>query len=401
VRVRLGRVISDELIRSSGNTSLKAADVRGFCFIGRRRVRTNGSFLMRNMENRVDGMQRTCGAPVFVMFLAFAFAANLGAQTPADAPHGEAQSQTVPATAQGQADDYAIGPDDVLNVYILDVPELSREYRVSSTGTVTVPLLSNPLTAQGLTLSQFSDRLTQELKAAGLVSDPHVVTSVGQSRLHTVAITGAVKRPQIYTVFSQTTLLDVLSQAEGLESDAGNTAVVHRGDVATHALGLDSGKALTAEQLEAARTVSVDLKRLLDGVEPKLNLDVYPGDRITVPRAGVVYVVGAVNKPGGFTMAATSRGITVLQALALAEDTKSTALRDKSLIIRRDPQSPEGRAQIPVDLKKILGGKSPDPSLQAEDILFVPDSSGKRALHRGLESILQVTSGVVIYSSRF
>jgi polysaccharide export outer membrane protein len=285
-------------------------------------------------------------------------------------------------------------------VYILDVPELSREYRVSSTGTVAVPLLSNPLTAQGLTLAQFSDRLTKELKTAGLVSDPHVVTSVGQSRLHTVAITGAVKRPQIYAVFSQTTLLDVLSQAEGLESDAGNTAIVHRGDIATHALGLDSGKA-TAEQLEAARTVSVDLKRLLEGVEPKLNLEVYPGDRITVPRAGVVYVVGAVNKPGGFTMAATTRGITVLQALALAEDTKSTAQRDKSLIIRKDPQSPEGRAQIPVDLKKILRGQNPDPSLQAEDILFVPDSSGKRALHRGLESILQVTSGVVIYSSRF
>ena len=137
VRVRLGRVISDELIRSSGNISLKAADVRGFCLLGRRRVRTDVSFLMRHMENRVDGMQRTCGAPVFVMFLAFAFAANLRAQTPTEAAHGEAQSQTVPATAQGQADDYAIGPDDVLNVYILDVAELSREYRVSSAGTVT------------------------------------------------------------------------------------------------------------------------------------------------------------------------------------------------------------------------------------------------------------------------
>jgi polysaccharide export outer membrane protein len=356
---------------------------------------------MRKSKSRVDGTQRICWAPVFVMVLAVAFTANVGAQTPTNAPQGEAQSQTVPATPPGQADDYVIGPDDVLNVYILDVPELSREYRVSNTGTVTVPLLSNPLTAQGLTLVQFSDRLTKELKTAGLVSDPHVTTSVGQSRLHTVAITGAVKKPQIYTVFSQTTLLDVLSQAEGLESDAGNTAVVHRGDIATHALGLDSDKALTAEQLEAARTVSVDLKRLLEGVEPKLNLEVYPGDRITVPRAGVVYVVGAVNKPGGFTMAATTRGITVLQALALAEDTKSTAQRDKSLIIRKDSQSPEGRAQIPVDLKKILRGQSPDPSLQAEDILFVPDSSGKRALHRGLESILQVTSGVVVYSSRF
>jgi polysaccharide export outer membrane protein len=367
------------------------------------RLGVYGSSPMRKSEYRVDGTLPVCRLSALVMYLAAAFATNLGAQTPkpVDTPLGEGQSQTATATPQGQTDEYLIGSDDVLNVSILDVPELSREYRVSSTGKVTLPLLSNSLTAAGLTLSQFSELLTKQLKIAGLVSDPHVITSVNQSRLHTVAITGAVKRPQIYPVFSQTTLLDVLSQAEGLASDAGNTAIVQRGDVATHVLGLDSGKAPTAEQLEAAHTVTVDLKRLLEGVDTKINVNVYPGDRITVPRAGVVYVVGAVNKPGGFTMTPSSRGITVLQALALAEDTKSTAQKDKSLIIRSDSQSPEGRTQIPVDLKKILRGKSPDPSLQAEDILFVPDSSGKRALNRGIESILQVTSGVVIYSSRF
>src|SRR5450631_3034409 len=128
------------------------------------------------------------------------------------------------------AEDYIIGPDDLLNIYVLDVPELSRDYRVSATGTITVPVLANPLNAAGLTLAQFSTLLSQDLKSQGLVSDPHITMSVDQSSLHSVAITGAVKRPQIYPVLSRTTLLDMLSQAEGLAEDAGGTAIVRRGD---------------------------------------------------------------------------------------------------------------------------------------------------------------------------
>ena len=313
---------------------------------------------------------------------------------------GQNGAQPVPAVPPGQLDGYLIGPDDVLNVYIMDVPELSREYRVESNGSVTIPMLSKPLSAAGLTLSQFSDLLSRELKTAGLVTDPHITTSVTQSRLHAVAITGAVKKPQVYPVFTHTTLLDLLSEAEGLSDDAGNTAIVRRGDVAIHTLGLDS-KSSALGQSDPAASVTVDLKQLLESGDARSNVDVYPGDRVTVTRAAIIYVVGAVNKPGGFAMRASSHGMTVLQAIALAEDTKGTAKRDQSLIIRNDAQSPEGRKQIPVDLKKILSGKSSDPVLQAEDILFVPDSTGKRALHRGLESVLQAVTGMTIYSARF
>jgi polysaccharide export outer membrane protein len=297
-------------------------------------------------------------------------------------------------------DDYLIGEDDLLNVYILDVPELSREYRVSSTGRVEIPLLKDPLLAAGMTLSQFSEELSKELKSAGLVSDPHVNTSVNQSRLHAVAITGAVKRPQIYALLSETTLLDILSQAEGLADDAGNAAIVSRGDIGMHALSLKN-KASTQGPAETTRTTSVDLKRLFESGDAGLNIAIYPGDRVTIPRAGVIYVVGAVNKPGGFTMRASSHGMTVLQAVALAENAKTTAHQDQTMIIRNDSRAPEGRKQIPINLKKILQGKAPDPTLEAEDILFVPDSSGKRALHRGIEGILQVTTGAAIYSTRF
>ena len=233
-----------------------------------------------------------------------------------------------------------------------------------------------------------------------MVNDPHITVSVVQSRLHSVAITGAVRKPQVYPVFSQTTLLDMLSQAEGLADDAGNTILVHRGDIGIRA-SCSGNRARGSVPVRVSDSVTVDLKRLLESGDTRLNLSIYPGDSITVPRAGVVYVVGAVNKPGGFTMKASTHGMTVLQALAMAEDTKTTALRSQAVILRNDPQAQEGRTHIPVDLKTILRGKSPDLVLQPEDILFVPDSSGKRALNRGIESVVQAATGVAIYGARF
>lgn len=156
----------------------------------------------------------------------------------------------------------------------------------------------------------------------------------------------------------------------------------------------------TGDPYQGAQAITVDVKRLLESGDPTLNVDIYPGDRITIPRAGVVYVVGAVNKPGGFTMRPSARGLTVLQALALAEDTTGTAKKDQTVIIRSDPQAPQGRRQIPVQLKKILKGKGEDPVLEAEDILFVPDSASKHALHRSLEAVVATTTGLAIYRGR-
>jgi len=325
---------------------------------------------------------------------------QVNVQAPVTPPASSLPSAPSAPSTPIQAPDYLIGIDDVLDVFIVDVPELSRQYRVSGGGTVTLPMLSTPVNAAGLTLSQFSELVTKELKTAGLVSNPHVSTSVNQSRLHAVAITGSVKRPQIYSVFSQTTLLDMLSQAEGLADDAGGVAIITRGDIALHAMSFDSAKGSSAQVPESQATITLDLKRLLESGDPKLNVNIYPGDRITIPRAGVVYAVGAVNKSGGFTMKPNAGGMTVLQLLAMAEDTKPTAMRDQTIIIRNDPQAPGGRKQIPADLKKILQGKSPDPVLQPDDILFIPDSRAKRALHRSLEAIVQTATGLAIYGAR-
>lgn len=280
--------------------------------------------------------------------------------------------------------DSIITGDDVLDVYVMDVPELSRQYRVAPSGTVVLPLLSSALPASGRTPSQFSSALAKELRDSGLVMDPHIVVTIISSRLKSVAITGAVKMPQIYPVLGRTTLIDMLSQAQGLADDAGNSAIVSRGELGESAIG------------EATQTV--DLKKLLDTGSSEYNLAIYPGDRITVPRAGIVYVVGAVNKPGGYVIKGDDNGMPVLQALAMAEDTKSTAIRNKTVILRPDKNAPDGHKQIPLDLSQILAGKQPDQKLQANDILFVPDSTAKKAFRRGLEAALQTATGLAIYA---
>jgi polysaccharide export outer membrane protein len=319
---------------------------------------------------------------VLLVTASFAQVKPLGSMLPAanspDLPH--------PAAAlPGPDSDVTISPDDVLDIYVLDVPELSRQYRVSPSGTVLLPLLDQPLTAAGIKVTTFAELMAQELRNRGLISNPHITVSITSSRLKAVAVTGAVKNPQIYPVFGRTTLLDILSQVQGLADDASSVAVISRGEVGLHATN-------SAQPVE-----TVDLKKLLETGNPDYNVDIYPGDRVTVPRAGIVYVAGAVVKPGGFPIRSTGEGMTVLQAIALAEDTKSTAVRSKAAIIRVDPGSPGGRKQLPLDLKQILAGKTPDPVLQANDILFVPDSQGAKAFRRGIEAALQTVTGLAIY----
>ena len=284
------------------------------------------------------------------------------------------------AQAPSASEAYRIRPDDVLDIYVVDVPELSRQCRVSPNGFVSVAMLP-PILASGMSLAALSERVANDLRESGLVSNPHVTVAIVQSRLSSVAITGAVRKPQIYPLFGETTLLDLLSQAEGLEEDAGDTLFVLR----------NSDGARTEAHLH-----NVNVKRLLNG-DREMNVPIFPGDRITVPRAGVVYVVGAVNKPGGFQLGLNRQRISLLQAVALAEDLKTTALRSKALVIRGGSSGATARSEVPVDLKRVLEGKSADLELRADDILFVPDSSSRKLIKRGAEAVLQVATGVAIY----
>ncbi len=304
--------------------------------------------------------------------------------------------QELGSALQPTPQDYVISPDDELDVYVLDVPEISRQYRVGPSGSITVPLLPEPISAAGMTPVQLSQAISERLRKAGMVDNPHVTVQVKESRLHSIAILGAVRKPQIYAIFGKTTLLDALSQAEGLADDAGNTAIITRGGIAIHALESEQRKQTKdGGRLAPAQAVKIDLKRALENGDASLNLDLYPGDRVTVQRAGIVYVVGAVNRSGGYSLKDGREQITVLKAIALAENLKSTATSKKTVIIRKNPQVPGGSEEIPVDLNGILSGHTPDRPLLANDILFVPDSASKRAIRRAGEAAAQAAALIV------
>jgi polysaccharide biosynthesis/export protein len=304
----------------------------------------------------------------------------------------EAIVDAMPASIQ----DYVIAPDDLLDIYILDVPELSRAYRVGGSGELVFPLLAKPMLAAGRTLDEFASLLTKELKSSGTISNPYVTVTVKESRTHSVSISGAVRNPQIYPIMGPAKLLSVLSQAGGIGDDAGNVVIIARGGLVYRTSDNPGGNA-EAVPASALPTITINLNELLSFQNPNLNVDVYPGDWITVPPAGVIYVVGAVNRPGGFVLNTSHEHLTVLQALALASDVKSTAQREHSMIIRRNPHRDGERQEIAINLKKVLSGKSPDISLEPNDIFFIPDSAAKKALHRGAEAAIQIATGAALF----
>jgi len=326
----------------------------------------------------------------------------LVAQTPVAVAHDSelvsGPASRVVAASSLALPDYIISSADVLIVSVYDAPDISGEYRVGPTGQIELPLLSEAIAAAGLTPAQLSEQISEKYRKAEIISHPRVTVAVKESRVHSITVAGAVKTPQIYPLFGKATLLDVLSQAQGLANDAGGAALITRGGIAMQTLEQSGECRSAARKAPCAASFTVDLKQLEETGDPAFNVDLYPGDRVTVQRAGIVYVVGAVNRPGGFPLKAGQEDMTVLQALALAEDLKPTAARKKAMIMRRSAAAAtNGREAIAVNLKNVLEGREADPRLQANDILYVADSTGKRALRRGAEAAVYTTTSLLIW----
>jgi polysaccharide biosynthesis/export protein len=264
--------------------------------------------------------------------------------------------------------------------------------------------------AAGLTAFQLEDKLAELLSTNGLVSHPEITVSVKEQHGQPITVTGAVRTPMVIQAVREMTLLEVLARAGGIAENAAGQILVTRtrpddfegagtlaGETETTAPAAeaDTDPATVADPEPPAATESlttrVGLSDLLDSGDSKYNLILRGGDVVSVPRAGVVYAVGAVRSPGGFVMSNDRQQLTVLKVLALSGGLTPTAKGKNAVIIRQSAEPDE-----PVNLGRILAFKDEDPLLLQSDILFVPDSGTKQVMGRVTQTALGLASGVAL-----
>lgn len=303
----------------------------------------------------------------------------------------QANEKLAGTTGESEASESRIGPDDLLNISVFEAPEMNSTVRVSASGEISLQLLG-AVHAAGLTPKELESVL-QALLRRTYMKDPHVSVFVQELQSHPISVVGAVKMPGVFQIRGTKTVIEVLSMAQGLADDAGDTVLVMRG--AEYSQTGNSNASQPTAREKNGEIEEIDLKKLLDSADSALNAPVRPGDIVKVPRAGIVYVVGEVQKPGGFVLQ-NNENISLLQALALAEGPTHTSAISRTRIIRTDPASGK-RTEIPMNLGKIFSGKAPDTYLQAKDIVFVPNSAAKSVLYRGSQAAVQTAAGVAIY----
>jgi polysaccharide export outer membrane protein len=192
------------------------------------------------------------------------------------------------------------------------------------------------------------DQIAAALRAQHLLVNPVVDVSVVEYRSRDVTVAGAVKTPSVLQDLGNLRLLGALSQAGGLQPDAGPEVIVETPD---------------------GREQRINVRELFDGLHPELNLSVVAGTQIRVPQGQQVFVVGDVKKPGAFPFVNLG-DTTVLQLLALSGGLDSFS-RNKAYIYRAMPGSAQ-KQEIEVPLRRILDRKAADVKLAANDILYIP-----------------------------
>lgn len=277
-----------------------------------------------------------------------------------------------------------IGDNDLIGVTVYDAPELTRTLRVSPRGDIWLPMVKQPIHATGLYPQDLETTIAAALTRDHVLVDPVVTVSIVEYRSRPITVVGAVRMPLTFQATGNVTLLDAISRAQGLTDTAGSEILV------SCDAPISGGKSASLVQ-------RIPVRGLLDGVNPSLNLSLQGGEVIRVPEAGRIFVVGDVKKPGAFYITDGSSS-SVLKALALSEGLGTLSSR-KAYIYRVEGNS-GGRAEIPIELKKIMDRKSPDVTLLAGDIFYIPNATGARASLKVLETSIEVgtaLSGALIF----
>jgi polysaccharide export outer membrane protein len=284
---------------------------------------------------------------------------------------------------------YLLGPEDELQISGPELEELStKTVRVDGEGDIQVPLVGRVHVA-GLTVQQAEQQLNTKLGM--YIKHPQAALDVKELRSQPASILGAVNSPGVHQVEGHKTLLEMISLAGGVRADAGYSIRITRqlewGCIPLPGATLDvSGKFSVAQ---------VKLQDIMEAKTPEENIQIFPHDVISVPKAELVYVAGDVKKSGGFILG-ERQTMSVVQAIAMAEGLGQAPDSKHAKIMRLNPGTDQ-RSEIPVDLRAILQGKATDVPLQGNDILFVPDSTGKKAALRIMEAAIQTGTGIAVY----
>jgi polysaccharide biosynthesis/export protein len=286
----------------------------------------------------------------------------------------ESQSASSPETPQLIDREPLIAGGDLLEIQVVGTDftcgaekTTGCEVRVSRSGEIALPFLGE-LRVAGLTVVQAEQLVARKLSDGELIKDPQVTIVQKETSTQDISVLGEVQKPGMYPLHGAHSILEAISAAGGTTAKAGSEVTITPHD-----------------QPNTLKRVNLS--------DPRSgNVAVMPGDTIVVSKAGIVYVVGDVRQPSGFVM--DNSGLTVLQAIAMAQGAKSTASLNNARLLRTTSQ---GRREIPIPIGKMLANKAEDLKLQADDIIFVPNSAAKSVTYRGLEAAVQTATNLAIY----
>ena len=290
--------------------------------------------------------------------------------------------------------DYVIGPEDILTLSVMNVPELTETVRVENDGTIPVRLLGH-VKAAGLTTLQLRTDLEKQWGETYL-EDPKVSVFIREFHAQPISVIGAVAKPGLYQLTGPRTLIEVISMAGGLGTRGANQP--GRYLYVTRKGGFDDLQLAEGMEQTAPDQIEIDLKELMQNRDPALNIKMKPFDIVSVSKAGIIYVIGAVGKPGGFVMEDRER-VSVLQALSMAGGATTFAKKSGARIVRQGENG--SRQEIPVDLGKVVKGTGEDVEMSANDILIVPDNTKKYWGMRGVDTAISTLTAAVIYGGLF
>ena len=286
----------------------------------------------------------------FVLFLSACLSLTGWTQTKPAQPEAQ-EAQT--GAREYFIREYIIGPRDLLEIKVFELPEFDHTVRVSEDGSITLPLLGN-IQVGGLTKEKVEQKIADLLDR--YVKKAQVSVFIKEYQSSRVAIIGAVEKPGMYELVGRQSLLQMISQAGGFKENAANEIYVLRE-------GQDGNTA----------SISIDLEDLLLNGNQRLNIPLQPNDVINIPvdRLITIYVFGQVRNPGALQVK-MSKKITLLQAIAQAGGLSENASKRGVIVKRKDKSGKEKNFQI--NLNDIIKGKRKDLPLQEGDVVIVRES---------------------------